>query len=320
MKVSNGTVICENIWVGWSVFSQEGTLSIAGGTVSVLETLSVSARSNYSGQVWMTGGSVTTSNLYINGDGRAEMVISNGVFSTLTARIGRVIGSYKRRGALAIAGGRMTASHLIVGDGACLATGTVTLTSGTLFVTNVVHDATLDIRTGTLTMNGGTLLADRLVITNSCARLIHTAGSISIGTMILDPTLDADGDGLLNSWEQINGLDPLTPTGINGPAGDPDGDGLSNLQELLAGTSPTKATSALRITGTEAVGDDILVIWTTAGGRTNVVEATSDLADSYTNLIPHIIVPGSGDVTTNYLDVGGATNVPARFYRIRLVP
>ena len=33
----------------------------------------------------------------------------------------------------------------------------------------------------------------------------------------------------------------------------------------------------------------------------------------------HIIVSGSGDVTTNYTDSGGATN-PSRFYRIRLVP
>jgi hypothetical protein len=33
-----------------------------------------------------------------------------------------------------------------------------------------------------------------------------------------------------------------------------------------------------------------------------------------------IIVPGSDEVTTNYVDVGGATNKPSRFYRVRLVP
>jgi hypothetical protein len=33
-----------------------------------------------------------------------------------------------------------------------------------------------------------------------------------------------------------------------------------------------------------------------------------------------IILPGSGDATTNYIDDGGATNSPSRYYRIRLVP
>jgi len=33
-----------------------------------------------------------------------------------------------------------------------------------------------------------------------------------------------------------------------------------------------------------------------------------------------VIISGSGDAATNYLDSGGATNVPARYYRIRLQP
>jgi hypothetical protein len=33
-----------------------------------------------------------------------------------------------------------------------------------------------------------------------------------------------------------------------------------------------------------------------------------------------IIIPGSDIITTNYLDLGGATNFPARYYRVRLVP
>jgi len=33
-----------------------------------------------------------------------------------------------------------------------------------------------------------------------------------------------------------------------------------------------------------------------------------------------MIMAGSGDVTTNYVDGGGATNKPSRYYRIRLVP
>jgi len=50
------------------------------------------------------------------------------------------------------------------------------------------------------------------------------------------------------------------------------------------------------------------------------VQAASDLAGSYTNVGPNIVLTGSGDVTTNYLDAGGATNIPARYYRVRLAP
>ena len=67
--------------------------------------------------------------------------------------------------------------------------------------------------------------------------------------------------------------------------------------------------------------------WRAGAGRTNIVQSATDLtplragqAGSYTNVSPNILLPGSGDVTTNYLDAGGATNAASRFYRIRLVP
>jgi hypothetical protein len=41
---------------------------------------------------------------------------------------------------------------------------------------------------------------------------------------------------------------------------------------------------------------------------------------SYVNLSTQIVVVGCGITSTNYLDVGGATNRPARYYRVRLVP
>ena len=48
---------------------------------------------------------------------------------------------------------------------------------------------------------------------------------------------DADGDGLSDAWETLNGLNPLA----NDAALDPDGDGLNNLQEYQAGTNPHNA-------------------------------------------------------------------------------
>jgi MYXO-CTERM domain-containing protein len=46
---------------------------------------------------------------------------------------------------------------------------------------------------------------------------------------------DSDGDGLADSWETDNGLDPTDPTDA---LTDPDGDGLSNLDEAAGGTDP----------------------------------------------------------------------------------
>ncbi len=106
---------------------------------------------------------------------------------------------------------------------------------------------------------------------------------------------------------------------------DPDGDGLDNNAEFLAGTDPTSSASGLRIVSAQTSGNDVVVTWTTAGGRTNVVQVSSgDGAGGYSNnfsdLSGEIVIAGSGDQTTNYTDIGGATNVPSRYYRIRLVP
>jgi PKD repeat protein len=106
---------------------------------------------------------------------------------------------------------------------------------------------------------------------------------------------------------------------------DPDGDGQNNLAEFLAGTDPTDSTSAFRIISVAREGNNVRVTWNTGGGTTNVLQATvGDEYGGYTNafvdLNEPIIIPGTGDATTNSVDTGGATNCPARYYRVRLVP
>jgi hypothetical protein len=80
-----------------------------------------------------------------------------------------------------------------------------------------------------------------------------------------------------------------------------------------------------RITAIQAVTNDVRLTWKTLGGKTNVVQVTpggpgGSYTNNFTDLASNIVVSGVGQVSTNYLDIDGATNKPARYYRIRLVP
>jgi hypothetical protein len=81
--------------------------------------------------------------------------------------------------------------------------------------------------------------------------------------------------------------------------------------------------TALNITSITKQGSDLNITWATTGGVTNAVQATLGTPGYNTNFVDisgPIIILGSGDTTTNYVDSGAATNSPAKFYRVRLVP
>jgi IPT/TIG domain len=134
---------------------------------------------------------------------------------------------------------------------------------------------------------------------------------------LLDPNKSQVSDGIPNGWKQQYGLNPFDPSVA---AADLDGDGLSNLQEFLISTDPTDKNSPFHIIAIVQEDDDLRITWADATGRTNVVEAASDVGGIYSNISPNIIVPGSGVGATNYLDAGALTNSLLRFYRVRLVP
>jgi hypothetical protein len=59
--------------------------------------------------------------------------------------------------------------------------------------------------------------------------------------------LDSDGDGIPDSVEIANGLNPNDPTDA---AGDLDGDGLTNLEEYRLGTNMRNALAMPRASST----------------------------------------------------------------------
>ena len=105
------------------------------------------------------------------------------------------------------------------------------------------------------------------------------------------------------------------------PDADPLGKGMRNYDQFLAGLNPTNADSVFRITSMLLTGADFVVRWKTAGVRTNIVQsANAAWSNGFQDVGTPVIISGSGDTTTAYTVVGGATNATARFYRIRIWP
>ena len=80
---------------------------------------------------------------------------------------------------------------------------------------------------------------------------------------------------------------------------------------------------AFQITGIVQQANDILITWISGPGQTNELQATmggSDGSYNTNSFSPIFAVTNTVGTTTNYLDAGGATNIPARYYRIRLQP
>jgi pectate lyase len=109
------------------------------------------------------------------------------------------------------------------------------------------------------------------------------------------------------------------------PGADPFGKGISNTNQFLLGLNPVDPMSVFRILSVVPQSNDMVITWAAGAGPSNVVQATSgDLNGGYgTNFVDisgPLFLSGTGNVTNNYHDLGGATNSPSRYYRIRLGP
>lgn len=122
------------------------------------------------------------------------------------------------------------------------------------------------------------------------------------------------------------------------PSADADGTGTSNTNKFLAGFNPTNSAAYLHVISIAKTNStDINVIYLGASGdntwlpgiqsRTNVLEVTTGTANgSYASNnfasagVTNILSGGTGlGTVTNVVEVGGATNKPSRFYRVRVL-
>jgi hypothetical protein len=158
------------------------------------------------------------------------------------------------------------------------------------------------------------------------AILSDANGSIGSAPATLTVGGDSVGDGIPDAWraQYFPNVDPtgMTTGNLSCATCDADGTGQNNLLKYLVGLDPTNPASVFRITSLVRQGNNIAVSWQAGGGRTNLVQTATSMVGSnnFNDSSPAFILPGSGDVFTNWVDTGGATNSPTRFYRVRLLP
>ncbi|HVM59947.1 MAG TPA: glycosyl hydrolase family 28 protein [Verrucomicrobiae bacterium] len=201
--------------------------------------------------------------------------------------------------------------------------------------------------TGNLALRGTLNTTDDGGLTNGTYTLFTYSGTLTSSTLMIGSvpnanftyTIATNTSGQVNlvvaappdpftSWQlQYFGCTNLALCPQADGNADPLGKGMSNTNQFLAGLNPTNPASLFQITSVVNSGADVWVTWSTAGGHTNIVQVTGgDTNGGYvTNGFADIpasqtILPGSSDTATNFVDSGGATNVPSRYYRVRLVP
>jgi hypothetical protein len=323
LVLSNSTANVATLQEGWWPGAR-GALELLGGTLTVRGWATLGDDTATTGSLWIAqGGEMTITNDTLHMGGRysaglGRLTLSNGIVRTQDVQLGARSGS---EGDLTVRDGDFySTGPLTVGNSDCSGYGLIEISGGAFLVMNDAYDATLDVRNGRVVQSGGLVHIDRIVLTNACARFDHTGGTLIYSQTVLDPALDADGDGLPNGWEQQYDLDPLSSAGLHGANGDLDGDGLSNAKERLCGTAPNNRQSVFRISGIARVSNDVRVTWTTVGGKSYVVQTNAVPGAGLRDVSPLITAPGGGESTTNWRHAGGMTNMVRRFYGVRLGP
>jgi hypothetical protein len=139
------------------------------------------------------------------------------------------------------------ASNLVIGADSSTCDNLVQLDQGRLIITNATHDAVLEVRRGQLILNRGTIQADILVMTNSCASLGHTGGTLIAGSVVLDPnafritSVILQGNDLLVTWL----MGPGQTNTLQATAGDASGGYNTNgFVDIFVVTNNTTAGTA----------------------------------------------------------------------------
>jgi hypothetical protein len=309
-----------------------GTLTISAGTFNLYDELDV-----MNGTVWLTGGTVERNYSPINmvgmEGGAGQMIMSNGLWSTGAILVGNSGGT----GTVTFGGGSASFSALYVGNDAA-SVGAVWGTGGQVSVTDVrlgvdntgqmtlsngtVISSTVEVgfnpgSSGKLTVAGGDFeVSDWMYLSYSgCSAtgtLNITGGSLNVTNSSHTAFLEVDSGTLTLSGGTLR-VDKLILTNSCGHFVQTGGTLVVGGVTNLFSPSPFQITSIVRTNAS-----DLLITWN-ATGATNIVQiaAGTGVSGSFsTNGFTDLTTIVVTTYTTNFWDVGAATNRPARYYRI----
>ena len=213
----------------------------------------------------------------------------------------------------------------------------------------IIVNGNLDLGNSTLNVSdSGGFAAGIYVLFTYTNTLSAPPGTITVGSLPAGFTAVVSNDipnaqvllvvsgGSSSPYSNFTSHYGLTGANALGTA-DPDGDGMDNTNEFQAGFSPINSSAYLHITSVVKTGADVRITYLGANGdttysggpssRTNVLEFTTGTVNgsySSNNFVStgqtNILSGGTGvGLLTNMIDVGGATNKPSRYYRIRVL-
>jgi len=135
--------------------------------------------------------------------------------------------------------------------------------------------------------------------------------SVQILSQQAHPQLDADGDGLLNGWEQAHFGNPTSAVAT----ADDDLDGMNNLQEQAADTDPNLAGSVLKFTGIQAGNGQVTLNWKGGQAARQILKQASQPGGPWTAVYTNNPPTTVTNSRTIPLPVSSAS-----FYRMEVVP
>jgi hypothetical protein len=305
----NGRWVCHStLYVGFS--DSSNTLTIAGGSVVATNVIiSQDIGSNY--VVELSSGSLFVTNTLGNATlvvsrigGKASLILNGG---SVTAD--RIIATNGTNSVVTFNGGALNtkattvsnAQQFIVGNGA--ASANFHLLGGVHSFNNGLRIRSNSFLTGCGTINGSVVVDAGGSVVADCGGNLTFTGSVTNNGI-----MHAQNGGVLEAYGPVvnNGIIDLM-------------DGTTNFHSTFINNGTIVNASDFRVTSIVQEGDNVRISWLAVGGRSCVVQ-TSETPDGFTDLSPVIVNPGTSLSTTNYLDLGGATNAPSRFYRVWLVP
>ena len=300
---NNGTMDC-----GGNVSTHSLFIGTSKGTPASNNVLSV-----------LAGGTVVNfSQLLITSNNAVELL--GGKFGGATVSGGVVLASLELGGTVTNQGtfrgyGTVYAALNVASNGVLATSNTV----GSLVFSNSLNLLTNHVMQVELGSSPAatfpTVLAGDLNVRPNGTLIVSGPGASTSGTYLLFTNLctTCSNQVEFTPWSTIIGPVPCITYTV-GVGTNVSGGGI-NAIFLTVGPTPPQITSIVRS------GNDVRLTWTACDGKTNFVQVTPGTANgSYTNnfvnLSGQIVITPSG-TTTNFTDSGGATNKPARYYRVR---